>query len=96
MPFNLRYIRQPTHTKSEKLSTESARDGFSYGCFSDTGGTDETDDFALDGTAEFAYGEEFEDAGFDVGETVVVFVEDLFGVCEGVVFGCVLAPWDLK
>ena len=92
MSLNLSNVRQPTHGKPKELTIERASDGFSDGGFAYAWGTDETKDFAFDGSAEFTDGEEFEDAVFDLGEAVVVGVEDRPSVCEVVVFWGMSSP----
>lgn len=96
MSLDLRHVRQPTDRKPEKLAVERARDGLSDGGFADTWGAGETDDFALDCAAQLAYSKELEDTLLDVFQAVVVVVEDLGGVGNGIVFGRVLAPGNLR
>jgi hypothetical protein len=95
MSFNLRDIRQAPHTKPKKHPPQRPRDALPDAGLAHPRGADETDDFTLNGSAEFTDGEELEDTVFDVAQAVVVFVEDCARVGYGVVFGGVLAPWNL-
>ena len=95
MTLDLRHVRQAADREAEELPVESTSDRLANRCLSDTRGTDETDDLALNRTSELADGEEFQDAVLDVLESVVVLVEDALGVGNGVVFFGVDTPGDL-
>lgn len=67
-------ISQTTDRESVKLSSERSRNGFANTRFTHSGGTDQANDFALDGTPELANGQELEYTVLDVFEAVVVLV----------------------
>lgn len=93
MSLNLGRIPHPPHAKPEKLAIQGLGNGLSNRGLSHARGTDEAEDFALDGATEFADGDKFLDSVFDVREAIVVFIED--GCCAGdvEVFGGAFAPW---
>ena len=95
MTLDLRHVRQATNREAEELPVESPSDRLANRRLSDTWGTDETDDLALNRTAELADSKELQDSVLDVLQPVVVLVEDTLGVGDRVVLTGVLAPRDL-
>jgi hypothetical protein len=93
--FDLRNIRQPTYRESEEPSAKRTRDGLAYARLAYARWTDKTDDLALHRTAQLANCEELKDASLDIGEAVVVCIEDALCIREGEIFGCVSTPGDL-
>ena len=64
--LDLRHIGEPTDREAEELAIKRARNRLADRSFTNTGRTDEADDLALDGAAELANREEFQDAIFHV------------------------------
>ena len=95
MALDLGDVRQSTHREPEELPVESARNRLANARFPDSRGTYETNDLALDSAAEFSDRKKFEDAVFDILQTVVIFVQHLDRMGNGVVLLRVLAPRDL-
>ena len=95
MTLDLGNISQTTDGESEKLSLQSTGNRFSDRRLSNTGGTNETDDLAFDGSTKLSDGEELQNPVLDILQTVVVLIQDFLGVDDRVIFLGVLAPWDL-
>ena len=93
--LDLRNIRQPTHRKPEKSPPKRTCDGLAYACLSHTWRAYKADDFALNRTAQLANSKELKDACLDIGETIVVCVENALCIWEGEVFRRVGTPGDL-
>src|SRR5580658_7232170 len=71
MAFTFRLIAHAAHRKAIKLAVQRARDAFSNARLTHAWWTDKTDNAPFHATAEFAHADEFQDALFDVVQTVV-------------------------
>jgi len=95
MALDLGNIGQTTNRKPEELSLQGSGDRLSDRRLSHTRGADETDDFALHGSAKLSNGQKLQDPVLDILQSVMVLIQDLLGVGDRVVFLGMLTPWDL-
>jgi hypothetical protein len=95
MTLDLRHIGQSAYGEPEELPSECAGDGFTNTRLANARWSNEAKDLAFDCSAELAYCDEFEDAVLNVFQTVVVLVEYLDGMLDGIVLRRVAAPRNL-
>ena len=77
MAADLRLVMNPSQADAHELSAERARNGFAERRLADAGRTDETQDRSTRFLLQFPHGEMFENALFDLFETIMVLIEDL-------------------
>jgi len=86
MPFQSSRVPVPSKGNSHKFSVKRFSDCCSYWSFTNTWGTDEAEDFALDRFLELADSYELEDAILDVFHSVMAIIEDFLGAINVIVF----------
>lgn len=95
MALDLRNVGQPTHRETEEPSPKRTGDRLADTSFSNTGRTDETNNLSLHGAAQLSDSKEFEDPRFNIGETIVISIEDTLRMRKGEVLWSVRAPRNL-
>lgn len=82
MSLDFRHVGETADREAEELTIESSGDRFANTRLSHTRRADEADDLPFDSSAEFADSKEFQDAVLDISKTVVIFIEDFYGVLD--------------
>ncbi len=94
--LDLRDIGQTSDGEAEELAVQSTGDRLANRRLANTRGTNQANDFTLDGATKLPDGEELQDAVLDVLQAVVILVQDRLRVGNRVVLRRMTAPRNLS
>ena len=93
MAADFRLVVHAAQTHTPELEAERFRDTLTQRGLTHPGGSNETENRTPAVRIQLAHGEEFEDALFDLVESVMVFIENGAGAFDVQLFGVGLRPW---
>ncbi|RUS20284.1 hypothetical protein BC937DRAFT_95547 [Endogone sp. FLAS-F59071] len=96
VPLDLGHVCQAANAESIKLAVERASNALADGSLTNARRTNQTEDFALNGAAKLAHGDELENTLLDILQAVVILVKNANRVTNIVILGRAATPRDLS